>query len=158
MKRCRDNKNPEALYREGVVQFFGRSRLEIAIKCLEEATNSGHMGAYYAMAVIYLLSGDELKKQKGIRIVGEIIKSNGARIKLMDYRANLILILRTIWKNLLVYNRRPVCCTMMQQHKLKQKKTGWLSDDEIIGGEDKDGNICEACASDFEIQLIRSVL
>lgn len=154
MKSCRENKNPEALYREGVVQYFGQSRLEIAINCLKEATNLGHMGAYYAMAVIYLFSGDELKKQEGMKILGEIKTSKTSRIKLKDYRTNLKSIINKIWKSPLVLIERPVCCTIIQHKYKNRKRTGWLTEDEIVHYEHEDGNICEACDSDFEIRLI----
>ncbi|CDP07942.1 unnamed protein product [Coffea canephora] len=45
LKKCRESKNPEALYRKGVVDYFTDKHEDSALECMEETANSGHIDA-----------------------------------------------------------------------------------------------------------------
>nr|XP_027060848.1 putative F-box protein At1g67623 [Coffea arabica] len=59
LKKCRQSKNPEALYRKGVVDFFSDKHEDSALENLEEAANSGHADAAYALGIIYIFVGGD---------------------------------------------------------------------------------------------------
>ncbi|KAL3497817.1 hypothetical protein ACH5RR_040549 [Cinchona calisaya] len=150
LNECRLNKNPEALYRKGVVDYFGGKDLELAFECLKEAAKSGHDEASYALGIIFLFNGGALK-QKGITLLNSMKKSRIQKRRVKNYRENLRRILRMIWvKNALILNQRPKCCTM--QHE--KKKSGWPAD-EI---DEDDNNFCEGCKCDEEIRPICDAL
>ncbi|KAI5670521.1 hypothetical protein M9H77_10885 [Catharanthus roseus] len=152
-KKCQNSKNPEALYRQGVVHYFSDAKLDSAINCLKEAGNLGHLGAHYAMAIIFILCEDE-RRQKGISLLSEMKKSKILGKKVKECRENLKGILKMIWKNSLIVKEKPTCCTMEHLRKKNKKKMdGWS----ILEGEDQQV-ICEACCSDFEIASIIDVL
>ncbi|XP_027115600.1 putative F-box protein At1g67623 [Coffea arabica] len=146
--KCKCSKNPEALYRQGVVDFFGGEELNSAIECLKEAMESGHEGASYAMAIILIFFGGDMK-QKGITYLKGMKKSRNLEGRIGYCRESLRRIIRRIWvKNPLVLNERPKCCTM--QH---EKHKGWTRYQF-----DRDDNTCEACKCDEEIAYICDAL
>ncbi|XP_027085061.1 putative F-box protein At1g67623 [Coffea arabica] len=148
LKKCRRSKNPEALYRKGVVDYFRGKNLESALECLKEAAKSGHDEAAYALGIIFLFGGDELKR-KGMTLLSAMKKSRIQKRRMKDCRDNLRRILKMIWvKNPLVLSQRPICCAM--QHK---RKRGWLVD-EI----DEEESTCEGCTCDEEIAPICDAL
>lgn len=135
------------------VHYFSDAKLDSAINCLKEAGNLGHLGAHYAMAIIFILCEDE-RRQKGISLLSEMKKSKILGKKVKECRENLKGILKMIWKNSLIVKEKPTCCTMEHLRKKNKKKMdGWS----ILEGEDQQV-ICEACCSDFEIASIIDVL
>lgn len=109
---------------------------------------SGHEAASYAMAIILIFFGGDMK-QKGITYLKGMKKSRNLEGRIGYCRESLRRIIRRIWvKNPLVLNERPKCCTM--QHK---KAKGWTRYQF-----DRDDNTCEACKCDEEIAYICDAL
>nr|XP_027126133.1 putative F-box protein At1g67623 [Coffea arabica] len=151
LKKCRESKNPEALYRKGVVDYFTDKHEDSALECLEEAANSGHADAAYALGIIYIfLGGDELKR-KGMRLLSGLKKSRILKAKQFHPRHNLRALLRMIWvKNPLFLNPTPICCAMTHE----RKTSSWPMDADDVEEE----STCEACACDEEIGAISAAL
>nr|XP_027120625.1 putative F-box protein At1g67623 [Coffea arabica] len=148
VKKCRRCKNPEALYRKGVVNYFRGKNVESALQRVEEAAKAGHDEAAYALAVIFVFGGEELK-QKGMAMLSGMKKSAAQRRRVKEWRDNLRRILKMIWvQNSLVLGKRPICCG--SQHK---RKRGW-GPDELDAVE----STCEGCACDEEIGPICDAL
>ena len=115
---------------------------------VEEAAKAGHDEAAYALAVIFVFGGDELK-QKGMAMLSGMKKSAAERQRVQQWRDNLRRILKMIWvQNSLVLGKSPICCA--SQHK---RKTGW-GPDELDAVE----STCEGCACDEEIGPICDAL
>ncbi|KAH7840378.1 hypothetical protein Vadar_016186 [Vaccinium darrowii] len=150
--KCMESGNPEALYRQGVVDYFSFMRLEYGIEYLQRAANSGHDGAMYTLGIISLFSGDELIKQQGMKTLSGLKNKARASRKLRNCREELKAILRKIWVRnpfrtnpLVVGKERPICCTMKgDQHK---RRRGWESDDD-------DDIQCDACQCDREVDSL----
>ncbi|CAI9767202.1 unnamed protein product [Fraxinus pennsylvanica] len=150
LNKCWECRNPEFLYRKGVVDYFSRNRTESASEYLTTAARLGHVGAVYVISIIFLF-GDDEQKQKGITVLSDMKKSRVFRKKVKHCRRFLIEILRMIWiKNSLIINHRPICCTRKDQHA---KKQGWPATK--IEEEDMS---CEACTCDTELAFIFDVL
>ncbi|XP_027171588.1 putative F-box protein At1g67623 [Coffea eugenioides] len=150
LKKCRKSKNPEALYRKGVVDYFTDKHEDSALECLEEAANSGHADAAYALGIIYIfIGGDELKR-KGMRLLSRMKKSRILKGKVKLCCDNLRVLLRMIWvKNPVFLNPTPICCAMTHE----RKTSSWPMD-----ADDVEESTCEGCACDEEIGVICAAL
>ncbi|KAI3470904.1 hypothetical protein Pfo_027567 [Paulownia fortunei] len=112
MNRCIASENPEALYRLGMVEYFGWNNLDRSLEYLNKSASLGHVGAYYIISIILLFKGDDFM-HKGVKILSAMKRSTEYKEKVKFYRKNLIKLLRSIWiKNPTVLNRPPTCCTM----------------------------------------------
>ncbi|XP_027171590.1 uncharacterized protein LOC113771175 [Coffea eugenioides] len=130
------------------VDYFIGKNLESALECLEEAAKSGHDEAAYALGIIFLFGGDNLK-WKGMTLLSAMKKSRIQKRRVKHCRDNLPRILKMIWvKNSLVLSQRSICCAM--QHN---RKRSWLMD-EI----DEEESTCEGCACAEEIAPICDAL
>nr|XP_027120813.1 putative F-box protein At1g67623 [Coffea arabica] len=113
LKKCRESKNLEALYRKRVVDYFTDKHEDSALECLEEAANSGHADAAYALGIIYIFVGGDELKRKGILLLSGMKKSRILKGKVKLCRDNLRALLRMIWvKNPVFLNPTPICCAM----------------------------------------------
>ncbi|XP_027083569.1 putative F-box protein At1g67623 [Coffea arabica] len=188
LKKCRQSKNPEALYRKGVVGimvfgnllhfillftfklemnnlvydiiilalhfdnlgFFGKGKnVEAALECHDEAAQSGHDEAAYALGIIFLFGGDHLNP-KGMTLISGMKKSETQKRKVKHCRDSLRRILRRIWvQNPVVLSQRPICYGM--QHN--SRRCSWPMH-EI----DEEDITCEGCACDDEIATICDAL
>ncbi|CDP20768.1 unnamed protein product [Coffea canephora] len=147
LKNCRESKNPEALYRKGVVDFFTDKHEDSALECVEEAANSGHADAAYALGIIYIFVGRDELKCKGLRLLkkSRILKG---RVKLCS--DNLLALLRMIWvKNLVFLNPTSICFAMTHE----RKTSSWPMDADEV-----EESTCEDCACDEEIGTICAAL
>ncbi|KAJ6974179.1 hypothetical protein NC653_030302 [Populus alba x Populus x berolinensis] len=52
LARCKENGNPEALFRQGMVEFFSSNRPESGFQHLKIAARKGHVEAIYTCGVI----------------------------------------------------------------------------------------------------------
>ncbi|XP_027155910.1 putative F-box protein At1g67623 [Coffea eugenioides] len=147
LKKCRQSKNPEALYRKGVVDFFSDKHEDSALENLEEAANSGHADAAYALGIIYIFVGGDEFKRKGMRL---LMKSRLLQGRVNLCRQNLRALLRMIWvKNPVFLNPTPICCAMTHE----RKTSSWpMHPDEV------EESTCEGCACDEEIRAICAAL
>ncbi|XP_071925386.1 putative F-box protein At1g67623 [Coffea arabica] len=150
LKKCRESKNPEALYRKGMVDYFTDKHKDSALECLEEAANSGHADAAYALGIIYIFfGGDELKRQ-GILLLSGMKKSRILKGRVKLCRENLRALLRMIWvKNPMFLNPTLICCAMTHD----KKTSSWPMD-----ADDVEESTCEGCACDEEIGAICAAL
>nr|XP_027060775.1 putative F-box protein At1g67623 [Coffea arabica] len=146
LKKCRERKNPEALYRKGVVDYFSNKHLDSALECLEEAANSGHADAAYALGIIYIFVGGDELKRKGMRLLSGLKKSRFLQGGVKVCRDNSRALLRMIWvKNPVFQNPKPICCAMTHE----RKTSSWPMD-----AADVEESTCEGCACDEEIGAI----
>ncbi|KAI3470907.1 hypothetical protein Pfo_027570 [Paulownia fortunei] len=151
MNRCMASENPEALYRLGMVEYFGWDNLDRALECLNKSASLGHVGAYYIISIILLSNGDDFI-QNGVTILSAMKRSREYRDNVKFYRKNLIELLRSIWKrNPTVLNRPPTCCTM--NHRFV-RRNAWA----LVENDEEDNVFCDACICDREITYIIEVL
>jgi len=65
LKRCKESGNSEFAYREGMVQYFTYSRVELGLKNLKEAALEGdHDEAKYVYCMLLMCGEDELGQRK----------------------------------------------------------------------------------------------
>ena len=71
LKRCKDARNAEALYRKGMINIFSRRKAESGLHYLKKAVEKGHVQAIYAYGIILICLGGELRKQ-GLQVVSSL--------------------------------------------------------------------------------------
>ncbi|WRX33624.1 hypothetical protein QQP08_026111 [Theobroma cacao] len=57
LKRCKDAKNAEALYRTGMLKFFNKKKLESGLRYLKKAIKKNHVEAKYVYGIILICLG-----------------------------------------------------------------------------------------------------
>ena len=120
------------------------------MECLEEAANSGHADAAYALGIIYIFVGGDELKRKGMRLLSGLKKSRILQGGVKLCRDNLRALLRMIWvKNPVFLNPTPICCAMTHE----RKTSSWPMD-----ADDVEESTCEGCACDEEIGAICAAL
>lgn len=108
---------------------------------MRKAANSGHLGAMYVTGITLIIHGGE-EKEKGMKIIIDMRKSETTRKKMKEVREKFSSKIRSRWtKNRMVAGRRrPICCT--RHEELTSTYHGW----EEFGDTE-----CEACNCDQEI-------
>ncbi|XP_071918927.1 putative F-box protein At1g67623 [Coffea arabica] len=132
------------------VDYFSDKHVDSALECLEEAANSGHPDAAYALGIIYIFVGTDELKRRGIRLLSGLKKSRFLQGGVKLCRDNLRALLRMIWvKNPVFLNPTPICCAMTHE----RKTSSWPMD-----ADDVEESTCEGCACDEEIGAICAAL
>ncbi|XP_074375511.1 putative F-box protein At1g67623 [Apium graveolens] len=151
--RCINSGNSEAIYRRGIVHYFGRfgkGDRESCMECLQKAANLGHLEATYVTGMLGILLGGEIK-QRGMKIISDMKKSKMSKHRTREAREKL---LRTLQSNFwsspesVVKQRWPTCCTRHPHAKLVVQ--GWETHDVDLE--------CEACLCDQEILHVGSII
>ncbi|KAK9292663.1 hypothetical protein L1049_020641 [Liquidambar formosana] len=138
-EKCKECGNPEALYRQGLIEYFDHMRLELGLQCIKRAANLGHVEASYILGIILLCSGEEFRQQ-AIQLLDSI--RNSRVTKVGECRKKLKATLRGMWvMNKLNPKQKPMECKMRDQHK---RTKGWST-------EDDDDLHCQACGFDCEV-------
>ncbi|XP_047320320.1 putative F-box protein At1g67623 [Impatiens glandulifera] len=144
LERCANSHNSEALYRNGVVEYFSGKNYKLGLEYIEKATNLGHVGALYVFGVISLFGNSELMK-KGVEILNhEMLKG-----KLWKCRGELIEIINKLWVNIPISMKNVVVCCSIHNDNQKKWKSTWPVND------NDDYVECEACKCDRELDYLR---
>ncbi|KAL2248933.1 putative F-box protein At1g67623 [Sesamum indicum] len=147
INRCVECENLDALYMLGMIEYFSCNNLAKALVCLNKSASLGHVGAYYIITIILLLSGKDFK-QRGVTLLSAMKSSVEYREKVKYYREKLIKFLRSAkTRNPKVLNGRPTCCTN-DRHRFLE--TNALAS---VGNTDN-YVFCDACTCDRELIYI----
>ncbi|GAB2297204.1 hypothetical protein Dimus_031317 [Dionaea muscipula] len=73
-KRCKECGNAEALYREGMVDYFSHMRIETGIENLKRAANKGHVEASYVYGIILICT--ERKFAQGRKLLDDVLSNS----------------------------------------------------------------------------------
>ncbi|KAL0349083.1 UNVERIFIED_CONTAM: hypothetical protein Sangu_1136100 [Sesamum angustifolium] len=149
LTKCEECRNPEIMYRQGVLDYFTGKRPESALGHLQRALKANHIGAVYVTCIILLFSGDDELKASGVRLMANMKKSKCVRRKLKEHREKLKSMVRLMWVENPALRRRPVCCTRQDNHR---RKRGWVDID------DEEDVQCEGCCADCEIRFLADSL
>ncbi|XP_071916294.1 uncharacterized protein [Coffea arabica] len=132
------------------VDYFTDKHEDSALECVEEAANSGHADAAYALGIIYIFVGGDELKRKGMRLLSGMKKSKILKGRVKLCRDKLRALLRMIWvKNPVFLNPTPICCAVTHE----RKTSSWPMD-----ADDVEESTCEGCACDEEIGAICAAL
>ncbi|WOH01349.1 hypothetical protein DCAR_0520731 [Daucus carota subsp. sativus] len=152
LDRCASCENPEALYRHGIIKYFGikKDLKNSGLKYLLRAADLRHLGAMYVIGIIMIVAGGE-GKQTGIKIICDAMKRlKTSRKEIREIREKFSSTIGRMWvKNTTGVEQiiRPVCCRI---HQLA-KPAGWDEDEDV----DLE---CEACWCDQQIFRLWDVI
>ncbi|KAG2706746.1 hypothetical protein I3760_05G116700 [Carya illinoinensis] len=155
LERCKECRNPESLYRQGMLDYFHQGMTESGLEYLKRAAEKGHMEATYVYSIILLCLGDDndghrKSKLKGMEILSSL-KAKSERQIMKECREK---IKRMMWicmwspkKNIIV--RRQQSCLRKEPCKIQKITNGWLATDEEV--DEHDEVLCESCRCNREI-------
>ncbi|XP_010534645.1 PREDICTED: putative F-box protein At1g67623 [Tarenaya hassleriana] len=163
LQNCRNNGNREALFRRGIVNYFGwRRSTSEGFECLVRAAAKKHREAMYIHGMILVCSGSETK-HKGLEILSPLVKSSMTKTieNLEGCRERIENHIRGRWtdqsliKQIQRSYNRDICTCDGHTKAFLVRNTIWNR-----YGEDKDQNfpICQNCLWSYEVDRFLSIL
>ncbi|GAB2294026.1 hypothetical protein Dimus_028242 [Dionaea muscipula] len=155
LKRCRECGNAEALYREGMVDYFSRMRIEAGLENLKRAANKGHIEASYVYGIILVCT--ERKSAQGRKLLDDVLSNSAFNIECLRERIKTVV--RQMWvTNSMAGSESEEgeeahvnsCTCSCQQSEANR---GWPLDDE-----DDVSRHSQSCNWDCEIRSFRAML
>ncbi|KAI3997699.1 hypothetical protein MKX01_040672 [Papaver californicum] len=148
LKRCEHAQNPEALYRQGMVEFFYNNQIELGRELLQKSSDSGHKVATYVLGIIFLDSGDNQSILRGRELLNRILtkRSNNKTSRGEDVeecRKKSRRVIRQLWVNNSLNPSQCQTCNSSSCLSSQKNTNGWSSDYE-------DMSDCEICRCNRE--------
>ncbi|XP_057948364.1 putative F-box protein At1g67623 [Malania oleifera] len=152
LRRCKESGNAEALYREGMVEYFSSSRVDSGLQYLKEAAEKGHVEALYVSEIISACTGGQSNQWSP-----ELLQS---KKKTSECRRRVQAVLCSLWiRNYIVppqgqrADHSKTCTkngnTWQYCGRQMMRGTGW---------EDEEEDHCEACMWDHEIHFFCDIV
>ncbi|GKV35164.1 hypothetical protein SLEP1_g43468 [Rubroshorea leprosula] len=154
LQRCKECGNSEVLFRAGMSDFFG-SKQESGLKNLKKAVENGHVDAIYVYGIILLCSGDENKREEGLKLLSSFKKSQPKGFKLSECRERVENITRLmadiIW--------RPWVHRLVREQELCSHSKRYRYEDPWLPGLTRElEGCCEKCELDNEADLFCTMM
>ncbi|GAB4829321.1 hypothetical protein Ancab_018991 [Ancistrocladus abbreviatus] len=160
LRHCMESGNPEALYRQGMVDYFSSMKAETGLQLLKRAAQKGHAEASYVCGII-LLCTEGKSSREGLNHLNFIKRASKSKmLKIQVLREKVKGIIRQMWIHSSIDagardgGRRPCACGRTHAH-CSGARRGWpLDEDEY----DEDVMSCEVCSWDREVTLFCNML
>nr|XP_043608534.1 putative F-box protein At1g67623 [Erigeron canadensis] len=137
LNRCIDKGNPEAMFRQGMIEFFSLARIETGLEYLKKASEKGHVEATYVYGMILLSRGGQ-SSQQGLNILNSMKISRSKYLKIRECRAKIKAVIREMWINNSI-SLNEVGCNCEERNKIYIKKRKFDEEEDI------DVLSCDAC-------------
>ncbi|KAA8529733.1 hypothetical protein F0562_034167 [Nyssa sinensis] len=137
INRCKESGNPEALFRQGMVEYFSFKNVESGLESLKKAAEKGHAEASYVYEII-LLCSEGGSNQESFELLNAVKSSKSASL-----RRSIKAMFQSMW----VKNNN-----IMPQHHSCCNANGCII--ELGGRWDRDEDkvvCCDACRRDQEV-------
>lgn len=157
LRRCRENDNLEILYREGMVQYFSTSMVDLGFENLKKAALEGHHEAKYVYSMLLMANcEDDEGRELGFDLFGELRNSTCNRM-VARCRKRVKSFIKSMWlkNHVVVQNMSSCCCsdTCGGTDKLKRHST-WSADEVDNDGV---GFSCKYCDGNYELGLFANI-
>ncbi|KAG8643951.1 putative F-box protein At1g67623 [Manihot esculenta] len=171
LERCKKSGNPEALFRQGMIDYFSTSNYDSGLKMLERAASKGHAQAIYVYGIILVCYDGELRN-KGVKLLSDLKRSKSSLV-ITECRKKVQNITWSMWLNNYIVGIGPA----EEEEYMKKRKTcsycnsklalcsftndqtknsaGWTSSDEVF---EDDPFSCDSCLWDLEAILFCKML
>lgn len=136
LNQCIDKGNPEAMFRQGMIEFFSLARIETGLEYLKKASEKGHVEATYVYGMILLSKGGQ-SSQQGLNILNSMKISRSKYLKIRECRAKIKAVIREMWINNSI-SLNEVGCKC-------EEKTVYIRKRKFDEEEDVDVLCCDAC-------------
>lgn len=140
LNQCIDKGNPEAMFRQGMIEFFSLARIETGLEYLKRASEKGHVEATYVYGMILLSRGGQ-SSQQGLNILNSMKVSRSKNLKIRDCRAKIKAIIREMWINNSISLNEVRC--KCQERNVCFVKRKFDDEEDIVG--------CDACGWHREV-------
>ncbi|KAJ6757033.1 hypothetical protein OIU74_026315 [Salix koriyanagi] len=151
LDRCKENGNPEALFRQGMVEFFSSKKPESGFQHLKNAAIKGHAEAKYICGIILVCHGGQ-SKQEGIELLSSLKNCRSRHRSVKECRNRIKGILQSMWIDKSEAGNGPEepknhgrTCNCS-----KFTNRGWIEEEEYT--------TCDYCVWDHEATLFCKIL
>lgn len=162
LERCKKSGNPEALFRQGMIDYFSTLKHDSGLKFLKKAASKGHMEATYVYGIILVCYGGK-HQNKGVKLLSDLKRSKSSFI-ITECRRKVQKIVRIMWvrnyivgigqteeKEKFLKKRKSCnCCNTKALCSLAGDQTRnysrWKSDEDF----EDDHFSCDSCLWDLE--------
>ncbi|KAL5760102.1 hypothetical protein ACOSQ2_018940 [Xanthoceras sorbifolium] len=153
LKRCKESGNAEALFRQGMFEYFTLSKMESGLELLKRAAKKEHIEATYVCGIILLLccSGENERRQalKLLTCLSNSSNKSRRQFRVGDCRKRVKRIVWSLWVHNNNNNSSNIASTCNCWNT--QSKRGWEEDDY--------GDTCsESCFWDREAAMFSSLI
>lgn len=143
LNQCINKGNPEAMFRQGMIEFFSLARIETGLEYLKRASEKGHVEATYVYGMILLSRGGQ-SSQQGLNILNSMKVSRSKNLKIRDCRAKIKAIIREMWINNSISLNEVRCkCQERNNNNVCFVKRKFDEEEDVIG--------CDACGWHREV-------
>ncbi|KAG5521914.1 hypothetical protein RHGRI_034214 [Rhododendron griersonianum] len=143
----------EALYRQGMVEYFSSMRMESGFEKLRRASEKGHSEASYVYGIILVCKGGQ-SSVEGLKLLNAMksgTTSQSTRFAIFqECRKRIEAVIRSMWINNHLEGRQSRSCCHENTSRLKET---WDGRREV-----EDDASCEACKWDREVSLFCDML
>ncbi|XP_061349138.1 putative F-box protein At1g67623 [Gastrolobium bilobum] len=154
-KRCRESKNLEILYRDGMVQYFKSMRVKSGLENLKKAALGGQDEAKYVYCMLLMMCCEDQQERKHGFDLFYSLKTFNCVSRCRERVKSFI---KSMWgiNNLIVRNHKlslchsNTCCNSVRLQKLS-RRWSWLVEDE--DGDGDNGISCQYCDGNYELSL-----
>ncbi|KAH7865795.1 hypothetical protein Vadar_011239 [Vaccinium darrowii] len=167
MNRCMASGNPEALYRQGLVEYFTHMRTQSGLENLRRAAEKGHVEATYVYGILLLCLGGQFSKE-GLNLLNAMERistsshSGGSKL-FQGCREKIKGVFRVMWINNQVVDQRISSCrhpnpivrvieTWDGRCEEEEDGTRVIETWEGHREEEEDGTRCELCKWDRGVE------
>jgi hypothetical protein len=162
LKRCKESGNPDAIFREGMHEYFTSKNPEFGLKLLETTHEKGHIEATYIYSIILICLGSQLKHQS-LQILSSLLfcKLRGSKIK--ECRRRIKGHVQAMWiNNRIARGQEPYCHVETCRNRITPnssvaRQSGWNSGD-YVEDDDERFTCCMYCQCEHEAYLFCKML
>ncbi|KAF2286531.1 hypothetical protein GH714_017539 [Hevea brasiliensis] len=97
LERCKKSGNPEALFRQGMIDYFSTLKYDSGLKFLEKAASKGHAEAIYVYGMILMCYGGDLRNN-GVKLLSDLKRSKSS-LFMTECRKKVKRIVWSMWVN-----------------------------------------------------------
>ncbi|KAI7993357.1 putative F-box protein [Camellia lanceoleosa] len=152
LKWCIQSGNFEALYRQGMVEYFSHMRMESGLEHLKRAAEKGHVEASYVYGMILLSRGGQSTKQ-GLKLLNAMNNtcSNSKSLRIQECRERTKAIIHTMWINNHMVSQETNFCCHGKTRSTRVRET-WR------GRKEEDENTAVKLVNGIEVNLFCNML
>ncbi|KAJ9169374.1 hypothetical protein P3X46_017577 [Hevea brasiliensis] len=158
LARCTESGNPEALFRQGMMDYFFNWQNDSGLKFLERAASKGHPAATYVYGIILVRSVGHELRNKGVKLLTDLKRSTSS-LGITECRKKAYSILQPTWGRSYmieigpaeseVYWKKKKTCSDCKSKALRnptQTINRWIPDTDF----QDDPCSCDSCLWDLE--------
>ncbi|CAJ1941018.1 unnamed protein product [Sphenostylis stenocarpa] len=151
LKRCKESGNPEIAFREGMIQYFTSSKVDLGLELLKKAALEGHLEAKYVYCMLLMCDKDEGERKQGF----DLFCSLRASSCVTRCRERVKCFVRSMWVNnkVAVRNRKSSFCysKTCDMEELMKLSGNWTSfeDKDFDSFAQRGEVLCSLCNSQF---------